>query len=475
MRKLLPLALATLLTACTVGPKPIPPAMTLPAPTAPTEIAPRSATAQHLMIGDGPAADWWTSFGSTRIDTLVARALAANTDLAIADATLRQAQAQARVAGAAGLPQVDASYQAERARISNVLSSPLADPDAYLYTLHTAQLTATYPLDLFGGQRNRIRSARAMAAVAANRLLAARTTVVANLVLACVQHASLAAQIAQAQTTIAADRELVALLQRRQALGDIGAADVAAQQTTLANAETALPPLQRQLAHQAVLIATLTGRAAGAEPLDLPSLAEIVLPTTLPLQLPAGIVAARPDVRAAEAQLTGAAADVGTAIAARLPTITLSGSVGGSATRFQDMFASGNPFYTLIGGVTQPLFHAGALKAQQRAAEAALAGAKAQYRAAVLQAFADVDDALTGLRTDAEALDAADRAARAAGQTLLYTRRQLQLGGVGTLGLLNASAADAAASLTLVQARAARLADTVALVQATGGGVYAPR
>lgn len=460
--------LVATLSACTVGPRPTPPAIALPSATVPQTIAPASAPAQQLAV-DAPAAAWWKSFGSAKIDALVDRALAANTDLAVADATLRQARAQSRVAVAAGLPQVDASYQFERAKVSNALSSPLADTNDNLYSLHTAQVSATYPLDLFGAQRNRARSARAAAEVASERLLAARTTVVANLVLACIQHASLDAQIEAAQATIAADRDLVAMLQRRQQLGDIGASDVAAQQTTLATAEAALPPLQRQAEHQAALIATLTGTAPGAVVLDLPSFAEIALPATLPLVLPGDLAAARPDVRAARAQLTGAAADVGTAIAARLPSITLSGAYGGSATRFQDMFASGNPFYTLIGGVTQPLFHAGALKAQQRAAEAAFDGAKAQYRAAVLQAFTDIDDALTGLRTDAEALDAADRAARAAAQTLTFTRRQLQLGGVGTLNLLNASAADAGARLTLVQARTARLTDSVALFQATGG------
>lgn len=463
------MAAALALAGCAIGPRPTPPAIALPPAAAPGVIAPASGPAQQLVAAAAPA-DWWRSFGSAKVDALVARALAANTDLAVADATLRQARAQARVAGAAGLPQVDASYQVERAKISDALSSPLADTSDTLYSLHTAQVTASYPLDLFGGQRSRARSARAAAEVAANRLAAARTTVVANLVLACIQHASLVAQAGAIEATIRADRELVALLQRRQQLGDVGASDVLAQQTTLASAEAALPPLQRQAEHQAALIATLTGSAPGSVSLDLPSLAEIALPATLPLVLPGDVAAARPDVRAARAQLTGAAADVGAAIAARLPAITLSGAYGGSATRLADVFAAGNPFYTLIGGVTQPLFHAGALKAQQRAAEAAFDGAKAQYRAAVLQAFTDIDDALTGLRADAAALDAADRQAAAAAQTLVFTRRQLELGGVGTLNLLNASTADAGASLNVVQARAARLADSVALFQATGGG-----
>lgn len=191
----------------------------------------------------------------------------------------------------------------------------------------------------------------------------------------------------------------------------------------------------------------------------------------MPVGLPAQIVAGRPDVRAAEAQMRGAGADLGVAIAARLPNILLTATGGSTAVDFGGLFASGNPFWALLGGVTQPIFHAGALRGQQRAAEAALDSAKAQYRSAALQAFADVADSLSGLRTDATALDAATRANDAATQNLRFTRRQLTLGGVGTLTVFNATAASAQATALLIQARAARMADTVALYQAVGGGV----
>jgi len=288
-----------------------------------------------------------------------------------------------------------------------------------------------------------------------------------------IEQAALQAQMDAAVSAIRSNREILDLLRRRQALGDIGAADVAAQASALATAEAVLPPLQRQAQHQRALIATLTGTAPGAATLDLPTLSELRLPTELPVALPADLIAARPDVRAAAAQMEGAAADLGTAIAARLPSLTLSGNAGGSAQRFERMFATGNPFYALIGGLTAPIFHAGALRHQQRAAEAALDIAKAGYRGAALQAFVDVDDALAGLRSDATALDAATRARDAADQSLGFTRRQLQLGGVGTLALLNASAAAAQASSARIQAEAARLADTVALFQAVGGPIPA--
>jgi NodT family efflux transporter outer membrane factor (OMF) lipoprotein len=474
MRRAFLLAPLLLASACTMGPKHPTTPISLAPPVTDQTIAPNTGPAQLVIAGGAVRADWWKAFGSPTLDALVDKALANDTDLANAEAALRQAREQAAAAAGASLPQLDASYQAQRIRQSHTLANPLAaNTDQYLYTLHTAQVTVSYPLDLFGATRSKTVSARAAAEVAQYKLVAARTTVIANLVNAVIQQAALSAQVEAARSAIASNRDILHMMQLRQQLGDIGLADVSAQQTALATAEGALPPLARQLEHQRALISTFTGMAAGSPLPPLPTLAELTLPTDLPVALPADIVAHRPDVRAAEAQMRGAGADLGAAIAARLPSLTLSGNIGGMATDFSEMFASGNPFYALIGGITQPIFHGGALLHQKRAAEAELEGAKSQYRAAALQAFSDVDDALTGLRTDADALDAATRASTAADQNLLFVRRQLQLGGAGTLAVLNAESAAAQASSQRVQAVAARLTDTVALYQAVGGGVTA--
>ncbi|WP_028967127.1 efflux transporter outer membrane subunit [Sphingomonas phyllosphaerae] len=465
----------TAISACTVGPRDLDAHIALPAATTPAPIAPDSGPGQVFSGSSASPAGWWAAFASPQLDGLVTEALRHNNDIATADASLRQAAEQARAAGGALLPQADASYQAERTRVSNAISPVIANQNQQLYTLHTAQVNVSYTLDAFGGTRSRLRSARAQAAVQRSRLDAARTSVVSNLVQAVIQRAALADQLDAARTAVTVNRDILNRLQLRQKLGAVGAADVVTQQTALAAAEGALPALVRQEAHQRVVIATLLGRAAGDALPDLPTLAQLTLPTQLPAVLPSDLVAQRPDVQAARAQLEGAGADVQTAIAARLPSITLSANAGGSAQRFGDMFKNGNPFWTLIGGMTQPLFHAGQLRHQQRAAEAALDGAKAGYRTAVLTAFGDVSDALTGLSTDAVALDAATRAANAANQALTFARRRLALGDIDTLTLLNASAADAEARAQLVQARAARLTDTVALFAAVGGRISPPQ
>jgi len=467
-----PLALASLsLGACAMGPQHPTTDLSLAPPVSETVIAPTSGPAQTIQPGATVKADWWRAFQSADLDALVDRALKANNDLATAEANLAQARELAKAAQGARAPQIDAGYQAERQRTSGTLANNLNDSNLYLYTLQTASVSVSYPLDLFGGLKSQALSARASAEVAAHRRDAAHNMVVANLVSAVIQHAQYVAQLNAARSSVDNNRNILDLLERRQKLGDIGLADVSAQQTALATAEGALPALVRAVDHQKSVIAMLIGVAPGADLPTLPSLEQLALPTDLPVGLPAQIVANRPDLRAAEAQMRGAGADVGVAIAARLPMLQLTATAGGAAQSFTDMFATGNPFYSIIGAITQPLFHGGQLLHKQRAAEAALDAAKAQYRGAVLVAFGDVADALTGVRTDGAALDAATRASDAAERNLDFTQRQLSLGGVGTLSLLNASNSAATAAAQLVQARAARLIDTVALYQAVGGGV----
>jgi len=456
-------------------------AQAVPLPPTPIGNAPASVlvapfgTPAQRVIPDTPVPPrWWAELGSPKLDALVETALKASPDIAVAEAQLRQARELARAAGGGQFPQVDAGFQTSRARVSNVAATPLADPNATLYTLHTAQVSVSYTLDVFGGVGARVRSARAAAKAQGWRSGAARSMVIANLVQAVVQNAALTDQIASAREAITANREILALIKRREQLGAVGAADVAAQETALAAAEGTLPLLERAQKHSQALIAVFTGRVPGTDLPDLPTLDELKLPAQLPLSLPAETVAHRPDIQAAAAQMEGAAADAKVAMAARLPSFTLSAGYGGSATRFSDMFASGNPFWMLLGGVTQPIFHAGSLMHQSHAAKAALEAAQAQYRSTALQGFADLSDALTALKTDGDALEAATRGDSASAQSLSFTRRQFELGAVGTYQLLPVVAARAAARETYVQARAARLADTIALYQALGGGITAP-
>jgi NodT family efflux transporter outer membrane factor (OMF) lipoprotein len=178
----------------------------------------------------------------------------------------------------------------------------------------------------------------------------------------------------------------------------------------------------------------------------------------------------RPDVRAAEETLHSASAQIGVAVAARLPQITLTANLGNSASALSSMFTPGTNFWTLAGGLTVPIFEGGTLLHKERAAEAGFDQAAAQYKSTVITALQNVADALHALQSDADELVAAVAAEQAAASSLTVVRKQLDLGQVAYLALLNAEQAYQTAKLALVQAQAARLTDTAALFQVLGGG-----
>lgn len=443
-----------------------------PAEVLTAPIAPVTGPAQTVHPGAIVTAEWWHAFGSTSLDALVAQALATNTDLAVASANLRQAHELTAAARGVLFPQVDAGYSVQRQQLSRTLSTPLSDPAPTLFSLHTAQLNIGYSLDLFGGNAAKIRSAHAAERATDARLRGQKTIVAANVVLAVIQNAGLEAQADAARSAIDSNRDVLRLLQAREALGAVGKADVAAQEAALAASEGLLPPIERARLNNLAALSVLLGQAPGMTLPALPKLTDLTLPNDLPLTLPSDLVAQRPDVVAAAEAMEGASAEVKAAVAARLPSITLSAVTGGAARDFSNMFKDGNPFWTLLAGLTAPLFHGGSLHHQQKAAEAALDGAKAAYKGAALQAFADVSDALTALDTDARALDAATRADQSAQTSLTFTRRQLELGSVGTLAVLNAKAAAQSARSQWLTAQTMRLSDTVGLFTAVGGGVF---
>jgi NodT family efflux transporter outer membrane factor (OMF) lipoprotein len=200
-------------------------------------------------------------------------------------------------------------------------------------------------------------------------------------------------------------------------------------------------------------------------------LGQLTLPADLPLGVPSQLVERRPDVRAAEAQLHSATAQVGVAVANFLPQITLTGDIGSAATAMSDLFKAGTGFWSIGANATQTLFAGGTLLHRKRAADAALDQAGAVYKSAVLTAFQNVADALHALDTDADALRAAAKAENAAQRSLEVVRHQLELGSVSYLALLNAEQTYQQSMISLTQARANRLADTAALFQALGGSI----
>jgi NodT family efflux transporter outer membrane factor (OMF) lipoprotein len=287
---------------------------------------------------------------------------------------------------------------------------------------------------------------------------------------AAVQEASLRGQIAATQTIIKIERDLLGLLRRQREAGQIAEADVVAQEAALAQVEQTLPPLQKQLAQQRDLLAALSGGFPSDKLTARFELAALHLPRDLPLSLSGKLVEQRPDIRAAQANLHAASAQIGVAIANRLPNITLTATAGSTANAVDQMFASGTEWWAVAGTATQPIFHGGTLFHRELAAKATFDQAAAQYRSTVITAFQNVADALRAIQSDAVALQKAVASERAASRSLDIVRDRMKLGDINYLGLLNAQQTYQQALLSLAQARAARYADTVALFQALGGG-----
>jgi NodT family efflux transporter outer membrane factor (OMF) lipoprotein len=461
---------------CTVGPdfhRPAAPEVTgytagaLPAET--TSAAMPGGAPQHFAVGRDMPGEWWALFHSPALDALIKEALRHNPDIAAAEAALRQAHELTLAGEGAFYPTVQAGLAASRNKTAASLSPATANGNLY-YGLYSADLTVSYVPDVFGGTRRQVEALAAQEEAQRFQLEAAYLTLTANLVGAAMTEAALRGQVAANQEIVRIQRDSLDILRRQQTLGQVGGADVAAQEAALAQAEAALPPLQKQLAQQRDLLAALVGRYPSQEPSATFELTSLHLPEELPVSLPSRLVEQRPDIAAAEANLHAASAQIGVAVANRLPQITLTANPGVTATTLGQLFTPGAVFWALGGTATQTIFDAGTLLHKARAAHAAFDQAAAQYKATVETAFQNVADALHALQADADALNTAAAAERAAATSLAIARRQLGLGAINYLALLNAENTYAQALVILVIAQAARFSDTAALFQALGGG-----
>jgi len=470
------LAASALLAGCAVGPnfkKPAAPPVKsyTPGPitttTGTTNIA--GGEAQRFVTAQDIAGDWWTLFHSKPLDALIERSLKANPNLKAAQAALLVARENVKAQYGAYYPSVTGSFSASRQKTPAVIA-PVPSDNALYYSLYTPQVSVSYVPDVFGLNRRTVESLKAQAEQARFALVASDIALSANVVAVAIQEASLREQIAATHQLIAINTNMLQILRAQFARGYASRLDVAAQESQLAQIVATLPPLLKQLAQQRDLLAALSGGFPGEGAAGEFELSALQLPRELPLSLPSKLVEQRPDVRLAEENWHAASAQVGIAVANRLPNFMLSADAGSMALAFGRMFSSGTGFWTLAGSVTQPIFEGGALLHRQRAAQAACIQAGEQYRAAVQTAFQNVADTLAALEQDADGLNAAAAARDAAKITLDLSRQQWQSGYASYLALLSAEQSYNQAVINLVQAQANRFADTAALFEALGGG-----
>ena len=457
-----------LVTACAVGPdyrRPeLPPMDYLPASV---DAAMRAE--REVVEADLPA-QWWTLFHSQSLDELVRGALARSPSVSAAQAALRQASEIRRAQQAAFFPTIDASYAASRQKIAGSLASPLAS-NAAIFNLSTAQLNVSYAPDLFGLNRRQVESLNAQEQAQRWNVEATYLTLTSNLVVAAIAEASLHAQFEALAKQVGLQSDVLARFRQLRKLGESSELDVSQQEAQLASLQAALPGVYKQLAQQRDLVKALAGLPPASTGVAELRLEDLSLPDPLPLTLSSTLVEHRPDVLAAEAQLRSASADIGVAVANRLPQVALGvNSWGSSAASLSGLFSPGTAFWTLAGSATQNLVDGGALKHKEAAARAAYDQAEATYRATVINAFQNVADALQAVQADAEAERAAGHALDISGNTLEVSRRQLDLGDISALSVIQIEQAHAQALVVAIQAKAQRLDDAAALLQALGGG-----
>jgi len=478
MRLLGTTAVLTILTisGCAVGPdfkRPAAPSVNrytrqpLPEKTSAAEVS--AGEEQSFIQAMDIPRQWWTLFQSPELSSLIEKALKANPSLVAAEASLRQARELVKAQSGFFYPAVDAGFTASRQKASAALSPSLNTNDLR-FSLYTAQLTVGFVPDVFGANRRQVESLNAQAEFQRFELEAAYVTLTSNVVAAAVQEASLRAQIEATKNIIKLNTLSLELLRHQFELGYVAKLDVAAQESALAAVEQTLPPLEKQVEQIRDLLIVLAGRFPSEDPEEKFELERLHLPQELPVSLPSKLVEQRPDLRAAEEQLHSASAQIGVAVADMLPQFPISATAGGTATGLAKMFANGNPFWTIAGSLTQPLFRGGTLLHRKRAAEAAFEQAGAQYRSTVLTAFQNVADTLYAIQSDAELLKAAVLSEKASEMTLDLVQKQQKLGYVNYLALLNAQQAYQQALIARIQAQANRFIDTVALFQALGGG-----
>jgi NodT family efflux transporter outer membrane factor (OMF) lipoprotein len=464
------------LSSCAVGPNfksPDAPAdasnnsytpMALPTQTAAAGGA--AGVAQNFAFGQDIPAQWWTLFHSEALDQMIRSALQQSPNMAAAQAALRLAQENLKAeSGTLLYPNVSGQVSAERQR-----AAAGSTTGSGVFNLVNASVNVSYSVDVFGGSRRMLEGLQAEVDYQRFQVEATYLSLTANLVTTAIKEASLRAQL-QATLEVLDDQEQqFAVIERQFALGAIPRSTVLTQHTQVAQTRAGIPAIEKSLAQTRHQLSVYAGKLPSESGMAEFLLESLQLPQDLPVTLPSALVRQRPDIRASEALLHEASAQIGVATANQYPQITLSGAFGSASTRAGDLFTHAAGFWSIAAGLAQPIFNGGALSAKRRVAIAAYDQAEAQYRATILTAFQNVADSLRALDSDASALKAQVEVEAVAREALNLIRRQYGLGAISYLALLDAERTYQQSRISLVQARAARYADTAALFQALGGG-----
>jgi multidrug efflux system outer membrane protein len=415
---------------------------------------------QSQQPAQWPDPYWWRGFNSAELDRLMAAATTGAFDIASAAARVRQADAQARIAGAALLPAVTGGLDTGRRQTGGGNRRT---------TSYDATLSASYELDFWGLNRNNADAAAFAARASRFDAVTVMLTTQASLANTYFDILSTREQLRVQTENLQAARRILTVIRAQVAAGTATGLDLAQQETLVAQQEAQIPSLRQSISQSTNALGVLLGIPPEQVAVATDGLEQLLIPSTSP-GLPSELLARRPDVLFAEAQLAAANADVAAARAALLPSVTLSASGGFSSAVLGTLLRPEAQVWSLAASLTQSIFDGGARRGQVALSEAQAEELVIAYRRAIVTALADVEDALVALRetTAQEALrqEAATLAARAAGIAVA----QLRAGTINLITLLNTQQSLFSARVSLVEARLARLQAAVGLFRALGGG-----
>ena len=424
--------------------------------------------AQATSSDAPPTLDWWRGFRSRELTGLMEEAQTVNLDIAAAVARFKQADAQARVAGAALLPSLSGSGQETYSRTSGSSASGLTNGGREVVN-YSSSLSASYQLDFWGQNRDALQAAEETAiGNRFDREVVALTTLT-SVATAYFQVLASQDRIRTAESNIASATRILDAIKQRLKAGTGTDLDVAQQEAVLANQRAAVPPLRQTLDQNINALALLVSRPRESVRITGGSMNQIALPRVTP-GLPSELLTQRPDIRRQEAQLASATANVGSARAQFFPTIQLTGQGGYQSSALVSLFQPHAAFFSLVGGLTQPIFDGGKILGNFEFNQAKQDELLQTYRKTVISAFTDVDNALYSIKQTTVKLQLQREVVAASRRAFQLSEQQLRAGTADIVTVLNTQLTLFQAEDVLWQSQLAQLLAFVSLYQALGGG-----
>lgn len=463
MQRSVQLLLALALTGCTVGPDYARPEIN--SPTAWRRPPPPLNT---TAVADAANTLWWEQFGDPVLDQLVAEALGSNLDIQIAAARVDQFVGALGATRSQLFPQIGYGGRATSAQASRLGVPPLPPGSDPTFSLYEASLAANWQIDLFGRVRRQTEAAQAQVYASEQGQRGVVLTLVSNLATSYIALRALDRQLEIARATAANFEKTAKIFDLRFKQGIISKTEVTQITSQVQQARAAIPAFEQAIAAQENLISILLGRNPGPIPRGK-TIDELLVPQ-IPANLPSTLLERRPDVLQAEQNLVAANANVGAARALYYPNISLTGLLGTVSTDFGRLFSGDSQAYSLAASVAGPIFTFGAIKGQNRAADAGREQALLGYRLTVLNAFRETNDALVGSATKAEEVAAQQLRVDALREFARLAALRFDNGLTGYLEVIFAENELFVAELNATRLRTERQAQVINVYRAMGGG-----